>query len=147
MLSGAPTVTRMRVDGVPGSLYDVRSMEERRLRIQSREGAHAEYPVLSLAGALVAETAAELQEALHAAVAQTVILDLGEVPIVDSTGIGSLVQAHRSWQKSGRRLVLVAPGRQLLTLLEITHIREVFLIFATMEEAERSLAAESRSDS
>ena len=46
----------------------------------------------------------DFQAAVRAEKSPTVILDLSQVPYIDSAGLGSVVNAHVSCARSGRRL-------------------------------------------
>ncbi len=59
---------------------------------------------------------------------QTVILDLTDVPYIDSSGLGSLVSAYVSRQKAGQRVVLSGVNERILLLMEITRVEPLFLI-------------------
>ena len=72
--------------------------------------------------------------------AATVIIDLGEVPYIDSAGLGSLVHAYLSYQKAGRRLALVGVNERASALLQMTNVEHLFPIFPSLGEAERGLA-------
>ena len=67
--------------------------------------------------------------------AHTVILDLSDVPYVDSAGLGLLVTAYVSRQKSGRRMVLSGINPRVQKLFDITRVASLFLIFSSPEEA------------
>ena len=71
--------------------------------------------------------------------AHTVILDLTDVPYIDSAGLGLLVSAQVSRQKSGRRIVLSGINPRVQKLFDITRITELFLIFSNPQEAVAAL--------
>jgi len=71
--------------------------------------------------------------------AQTIFLDLSDVPYMDSAGLGSLVSACVSRQKAGRRVVLSGLNERVLKLFEITRIEPLFLIFPTLDHALEAL--------
>ncbi|GIH91080.1 STAS domain-containing protein [Planobispora siamensis] len=54
------------------------------------------------------------------------IMDLSELVFCDSTGLGELVDAHRSSEAHGVRLVLSGVRRHLEQLLELTGLRSIF---------------------
>jgi anti-sigma B factor antagonist len=68
-----------------------------------------------------------------------VILDLSDVPYIDSAGLGLLVSAHVSRQKAGRRMVLSGINPRVQRLFEITRVTDLFLIFSSTEEAVAAL--------
>src|SRR5213596_1390989 len=65
----------------------------------------------------------------------TVILDLSDVPYIDSTALGALVSAYVSRQKLGRRVVLSGASERVSKMLKITSIESLFLTFPTLEDA------------
>jgi anti-sigma B factor antagonist len=92
--------------------------------------------VLLLRGPLTAGNAPVFQNALRREEpASTLILDLSNVPYVDSAGLGALVSAFISRQKAGRRMVLSGLTPRVQKLFEITRVQELFLIFSSPEEA------------
>jgi anti-sigma B factor antagonist len=96
--------------------------------------------VLSLRGPLTAVNASVFQNAMRREEpAPTVILDLSEVPYVDSAGLGVLVSAFVSRQKAGRSMVLSGINARVRRLFEITRVQELFLIFSSPEEAVAAL--------
>jgi anti-sigma B factor antagonist len=96
--------------------------------------------VLSLRGPLTAKNGPVFQNAMRREEpAHTIILDLSEVPYVDSAGLGLLVSAHVSRQKAGRRMVLSGINPRVKRLFEITRMNDLFLIFSSAEEAAAAL--------
>ncbi len=71
------------------------------------------------------------------------VLDLSDVPIVDSTGLGLLVRAHTSASKNGGALKLAAPAKIVGQTLKITGLLQVFEVFGDAEEAAKSFPAAS----
>ena len=63
------------------------------------------------------------------------ILDLSDVPYIDSTALGALVAAYVSRQKAGRRVVLSGVSERVLRMLKITRVESLFLTFSTLENA------------
>ena len=70
------------------------------------------------------------QHALH-------ILDLTEVPYMDSAGLGLIVSHYVRCQSRGVRLVLTGVSPRVLQLLRMTKVDEFFPRVATVEEADR----------
>ena len=114
--------------------YNPQPMTEE-LEIDRLEG-YALQEVLCLRGPLTGNNAPALQNALRREEpTQTLILDLSNVPYVDSAGLGALVTAYISRQKSGRRMVLSGLNARVQKLFEITRVQELVLIFSSPEEA------------
>jgi anti-sigma B factor antagonist len=89
--------------------------------------------LLHLKGTLVAGSDTELldskmQELLKRGVTQ-ILLDLGEVNYIDSSGIGALVRAYSSAQRENAALKLYRLTRRVHDVLQITRLSTVFEIF------------------
>src|SRR5215470_13263835 len=92
--------------------------------------------VLVLSGPLTASNSAIFQNAMRREEpTDTVILDLSEVPYIDSAGLGLLVTAYVTRQKSGRKMVLSGINPRVQKLFDITRVASLFLTFSSPEEA------------
>jgi anti-anti-sigma factor len=65
------------------------------------------------------------------------ILDLTEVPYMDSAGLGLIVSHYVRCQGRGVRLVVAGISARVLQLFEMTKLDEYFPRVATVEEADR----------
>jgi anti-anti-sigma factor len=65
------------------------------------------------------------------------ILDLTEVPYVDSAGLGLMVSHYVRCQNRGVRLVVAGASPRVVQLFELTKVDQFFPRFATVEEAEQ----------
>lgn len=72
--------------------------------------------------------------AAFAAGARAVVLDLGGVTFIDSLGVSALVAASRR-APPGTRVVLCSLGAYAQTVARVTHLHEIFAIYATAEAA------------
>jgi len=84
---------------------------------------------------MLADNLSPFLNALRGNDAATMILDLSEVPYIDSAGLGSLVSAYVTCQKCGRRVILAGVNRRVLRVFEITKVEPLFLIFPSVFEA------------
>lgn len=81
--------------------------------------------VVRLAGEIDLYNAAEVGAALQKAgesSPERVVVDLGEVDFVDSTALGTLVEARK--RLASARLVLAAPGRDVRRAIEVAGLLE-----------------------
>jgi anti-sigma B factor antagonist len=79
-----------------------------------------------------------LREAIQAALkagAKNLILDLGQVSYMDSTGIGELTAAYTSAKNHKCELKLLNLTRKIDDLLQITKLATIFDIFTDEKEA------------
>ena len=92
--------------------------------------------VLCLRGPLIKENLHSFQNAVRREeAAEIMILDFSEVPYMDSSGLGSLVNAYFSRQKAGRRVALTGINERVYKLFQITKLETRFLIFPTIDDA------------
>ena len=96
---------------------------------------HVDRGVLSLHGPLTMENVSPFLNAVRRENAPTMILDFTGVPYLDSSGLGSLVSAYTSCQKSGRRIALTGVNQRVLKVFEITKVEPIFLMFPTLSDA------------
>jgi anti-sigma B factor antagonist len=100
--------------------------------------------VLALDGRIVLgeETTAlrENVKGLLAAGKKNLILDMNNVTMIDSSGLGSLVAAHSSAKSVGASLRLCNVGSRFNELLLVTKLYTVFEVSSTEAEAVRAMA-------
>lgn len=70
---------------------------------------------------------------------QCVVVDLGDVRLMNSSGLGMLIGAHTTVRNGEGELVLARPGERIEGLLEITRLDQVFRVFDSVEEAVEEL--------
>ena len=102
--------------------------------------------ILEPNGRLTAETVHEFKQAaskwLHDG-SRDLILDLQHVNYLDSAGLGALALAYASRRRRGGRLAFVHVSGKNRELLRITKLLNVFEVYETTMEAERSFARRS----
>jgi anti-anti-sigma factor len=64
------------------------------------------------------------------------ILDLTEVPYMDSTGLGMIVRHYVRCQGKGVRLIAAGLSPRVLELFKLTKVEAVFSMTGTVEEAD-----------
>lgn len=62
------------------------------------------------------------------------IVDLGQVPYMDSSGVATLVEAMQTARRSGSKLVLCNMQARVRSIFEIARLDSVFLIVASTDE-------------
>jgi anti-sigma B factor antagonist len=98
----------------------------------------AEHTVLEVGGEVDVYTAPRLRERLVELVdagARNVVVDLGGVEFLDSTGLGVLVGAMKRLRVANGRFGLVCSKEPLLKIFRITALDQVFPIYPTIEAA------------
>jgi anti-sigma B factor antagonist len=91
--------------------------------------------VLRIHGPILLGNFFPLQNMVRADNAPLLVLDVTDMPYIDSAGIGCLVGAHISRENSGRKLILVGANDRLQTSLKVTKVDQLFTISPTIEHA------------
>lgn len=103
-----------------------------------RQEQAADRTVVVVAGELDAHTAPELKAVLDP-LAQTaecaIVVDLGEVGFIDSTGLGVLVTTLKHVRESQGRLDVVVQTPRVLKVFALTGLDVVIPLHATLDEA------------
>jgi anti-sigma B factor antagonist len=97
--------------------------------------------ILRLSGPILISNFFEFQSLVRASSTPILILDLTQVPYIDSAGIGALVGAYVNHQKAGRRLALVGITQRVRNTMQVTHVEQFFKFFDTVAAAESGTAA------
>ena len=93
--------------------------------------------VVMLRGELDVADAARVAASLAvvAGIGCTVILDLEGLAFIDSSGLAALVHARQHARRAGFDLLLAAPQQQVLRMLAITRLADVFAVHSCVDEA------------
>ncbi len=93
--------------------------------------------VVALRGELDVVDAASVAASLAvvAAGGRNLILDLEGLEFIDSSGLAALLRARRRAQEAGCDVLLAAPQQQVLRVLALTRVIDVFLVHAGVDEA------------
>jgi anti-sigma B factor antagonist len=116
-------------------------MSSENLTYELLDGANPSEHVYRLKGPMVLGNMFAFQEVLRSASAITTVLDLSDVPYMDSAGLGILTNSYVSHQKNGRKLLLVGVNERVQTLFQITKLDQLFSIFPTVEAARLALSS------
>lgn len=94
--------------------------------------------IVSLNGALNARSAEEAKQAFRNLVDQgvtMVVVDLQEVPFIDSSGLAALVSGLKTLGGEASNLKLASPQSQARLLFELTMFDRVFEIHDSVDDA------------
>jgi anti-anti-sigma factor len=69
----------------------------------------------------------------------TFVIDLAEVPYMDSAALGSLLSLHVSAKKDGRKYALIGVPERIHTLFRVAGVTGVLTICGSLAEAETLL--------
>lgn len=109
------------------------------LIIEVSPGSRSDSVVLRLQGPLTLSTLFELRDILRDQTARLSILDLSQVPYIDSAGLGTIMMYYVSVEKNGRKLALAGVSERVASLIQMTRVDAVLNIFPNVDAAEQSL--------
>lgn len=90
--------------------------------------------ILSVEGSLTISNLTMFQDAWRGETSPALVMDLRQVPYIDSALIGSIVNAYVSRKNAGRTMALVA-GDRVHGVLKITKVVSLFPVLETLEDA------------
>lgn len=99
---------------------------------------HGEVTVVHVGGEIDVYTAPMLREHLDEHISQGrhhLVVDLEDVPFMDSTGLGVLVGRLKLVRVKDGTLSLVCSSERILKVFSITGLDKVFQIFASLDDA------------
>ena len=99
--------------------------------------------ILKLTGPFTLSTMFEFQDAMRSNHPPILLIDLSDVPYMDSAALGSLMGVHVSCQQHGRRYALVGASERLQTLFRVSGVLVVLVIYSSLAEAEFALSGKA----
>ena len=112
------------------------------LKITMRETADA--TILDLSGRItLGEGLGDLRDSIREALSgsrKNIVLNLGEVSYIDSSGLGQLIGSYASVAERGGRMKLVNLQKKVVDLMQITKLLTVFETYNTEAAALASFA-------
>ena len=101
--------------------------------------------ILDITGEIIGDSRFDLNKVIQEEVEANragLILNLEEVPMMDSVGLGMLVGAYTSLTRKKTKLVLLNVGRSVRYLLVVTKLDQVFEKYDDEDEALENIKAE-----
>jgi len=130
----------MLVGLLRGDDFDrIRAMPDQPLELTSRPGSQPGQTIVQPRGAINLGNSRSFQQALMAAAGTALIVDLSEVPYIDSAALGTLVHAYVNCQKNQRRLALVGLTHRVRNVIKLSALEPLFQTYANVAEAEEAL--------
>lgn len=113
--------------------------DTRVFELDVRPGGVANSTIISAKGPLVLEHLFRFQDVWRNDQSDILVFDLAEVTYMDSSLIGSLVNAHVHRAKNGRKMALASVPERVKQILAVTKVESVFRFFPTVAEAEAAM--------
>src|SRR5450432_2347333 len=105
-------------------------------KIEKLPGSGAGVEIIQLTGPFTLSGVFEFQNMIRGGLAAGTIVDLTEVPYMDSAALGSLLGLHVSCQHRHCKYALLNVSERLKTLFRVAGVEGILTICATMSEAE-----------
>ncbi len=112
-------------------------MEE--LTIETDTGTLEGVRILRLSGPFILRTLFDFQSLVRSGEAPVTVIDLTEVPYIDSAALGCLIGVHVSSQRLNRKYALVGVVPRLRTLFDMTGVDNILVTYSTLDEAKKAL--------
>lgn len=107
--------------------------------VKVEKGVHNGVRVLSFSGEVDLHTAPVMKETIYKTLEEGVkdiILDLGGISFMDSSGLGVLVGTLKRVRSAGGSVCLICFRDSVLKVLRLTGLDQVFTIYSSLEEYE-----------
>lgn len=115
------------------------------LKIEKLCGGTPEVRVLKLTGPFTLAGLFNFQEIIRNEPMPATVVDLTDVPYMDSAALGSVLGLHVSCQKHGRRYALAGASDRLKTLFKVAGVESMMVICGSLAEAEAKVGATAAS--
>ncbi|HTP34547.1 MAG TPA: STAS domain-containing protein [Candidatus Acidoferrales bacterium] len=115
-------------------------MADDRLQISVIEGSRPGEKVIVLVGVLNAETAFRFRDVVREHSPSALVIDMSRLRYVDSSGLGVLIGLYVSFEQGCKRLLLAGVNDRIWDLFRMCKIEGVFTRYATVADAERTVA-------
>ncbi len=109
------------------------------VRVETLAGSRPGVTILKVKGPLTIRNFFDFQDQTRSHKSPVLIIDVGEVPYLDSAALGSLLGVHVSCGKNGRKYGLVNVSDRLKTMFTVTGVSDVLVTFSSVAEAEAAL--------
>lgn len=91
--------------------------------------------IFKLTGPLVLGNFFQFQAELRKEETPLTVIDLADVPYMDSTGIGELVNYYVHCQRKGNRIAIIGTNNRIMELFKITRVDTLLPFVPNLEEA------------
>ncbi len=120
-------------------------MPQTEFALEVHPGSNPNYVVIVPHGPLVLEHLFRFQDAWRQAKGDGMIFDLSGVSYLDSSAIGSLVNAQVSCTNHGRKMALAGVTPRVREMLNVTRVGSLFKFYDDVVSAEVAFSGESAS--
>jgi anti-anti-sigma factor len=95
--------------------------------------------VFALSGPLTIQTLFDFQHLVRQEANKAIIVDLTNVAYMDSAGLGCVIGAFTSCERTNRGFAITGVGERIRTLFAVTHIEGLLPCFDSVQAAEAAV--------
>lgn len=117
------------------------------LQIRRSNSSPATATIFELHGPLTLSTLFDFQNAIRQPDVHDVILDLADVPYIDSAGLGAILTHWTHTQRNGNKFAVTGVCERVRLILSMTKVDSMLPTFADNEEAQKSFGPPPASSS
>jgi len=110
------------------------------VRIETTAGSRPGVVVVHVHGPLDITNYREFEELMRSNESPILLVDLSEVPYIDSAVLGSMVAMHVACARNQRKYALVRVNQRIQNMLTVSGVGEIIVSFGTVTQAEAALA-------
>jgi anti-sigma B factor antagonist len=112
-------------------------MQQEILTVELLAGRSQGTRIVRVTGPLLLHNFFALKTELEKEHTSVTIIDLSEVPYMDSAGIGAIINFYVSAQRRGNKLIAAGSNYRVVELFKLTHVDTLIPMAATVDEAEQ----------
>jgi anti-anti-sigma factor len=113
------------------------------LKIESTMGIRDGIRILRLSGPFTLQGVFDFQSIVRGLNDPVLIIDLTEVPYMDSASLGALMTVHTTSQTHQRHYALVGASERLRNLFKVGAVDDILVTYATLQEAQDKLSSKA----
>jgi anti-anti-sigma factor len=108
------------------------------LTFEKRQGKSPDVAIYKVTGPITVRTMFELQDQLRGVPPRLTIIDMTDVPYMDSAGMGMVINLYVHCTNARTRVVVAGVCCRPLELFKLTKVDTLIPMYETVEEAESS---------
>jgi anti-sigma B factor antagonist len=110
------------------------------VRVEAINGSRPGVAVIKIQGPLEITNYGPFEALMRRSEAPTLLVDLTDVPYIDSAVLGSMVAVHVARARNQQKYALVHANQRIQNMLTVSGVGEIILSFANVAQAEAALA-------
>ncbi len=94
---------------------------------------------MKLSGQVTLQTLFEFQATARQEADKPLVIDIADVPYMDSAGLGCVISVFASCQRTKRGFAIIGVSDRIRTLFEVTHVDGLLPCFGSLDAAEAAV--------